>query len=458
MRKWVSLTLCCLAMVGVVAAPAGSLPPPAGVAEQPSHFGRMFPDLPAFTVPTAQQLADLAQTMFDPNAAENDNPGVTSGFTYFGQFVDHDLTLDPVPSGVAADPTTIENGRTFRLDLDSVYGGGPSVSPQLYAGDGKHFLVQEPNANGVRDLPRNPDGTAILVESRNDENEIISQLHVAFLKFHNALVDSGLTFEQARQTTIQYYQWVVLHEFLPHIVGQDVLDATLAAGPRLYKPDNPNWPMTPVEFSVAAYRFGHSMVRRAYELNATTGKIQVFSTTVPDLRGGRPVPAGRQIDWGTFVPELHRTGLPVNVSRKVDTLISSGLFSLPIPPAEATGSNVLAFRNMLRAELYSMPSGQDVARAMGLPVITPAELNLGTGFETGTPLWYYILAESGRAGGAKLGPVGARIVAETFVGVLFADRTSILRTGFVPQPPLAPTAGAFSLADFLVDAGVATRP
>src|SRR5205823_3162038 len=117
--------------------------------------------------------------------------------------------------------------------------------------------------------------------------------------------------------------------------------------------------------------FGHSQVRKAYELNATTGKIQVFSATVPDLRGGRSLPAGRQINWGTFLTALHTDGLPLNVSRKIDTLISSGLFALPIPGSEATGSNVLAFRNMLRGVLYAMPSGQDVARAMGLPVITP---------------------------------------------------------------------------------------
>ena len=98
--------------------------------------------------------------------------------------------------------------------------------------------------------------------------------------------------------------------------------------------------MTPVEFSVVAYRFGHSMVRRAYELTNTTGKIQVFSATLPDLRGGRELPAGRQIDWGNFVHELTRPDNVghVNQSRKIDPLISSSLFVLPIPGAEASGS------------------------------------------------------------------------------------------------------------------------
>ena len=142
---------------------------------QPNLFGRMFPDLPGLTSQTPQELADLASSMLDPNVTDPnprsyDNDFTPSGDTYFGQFVDHDLTLDSSPS-----PTEPENvvgepdGRTFEFDLDSVYGRGPVGDPQLYAPDHEHFLVQDPNPNGVRDLPRNPDGSAILVEHRNDE-------------------------------------------------------------------------------------------------------------------------------------------------------------------------------------------------------------------------------------------------------------------------------------------------
>jgi Animal haem peroxidase len=400
-----------------------------------SSFGRMFPDLPPLNSQTPQQLADLAQTQLDPNAdsENNQDPEMTSIYTYFGQFVDHDLTLDTSPSPTTTvDPTTLKNGRTFKFDLDSVYGGGPSVSPQLYEADGQHFRVQNPNPNGVIDLPRNPDGSAILVEQRNDENEIISQIHTAFLLLHNSFIDQGMSFADAQRRTILLYQTIVLRELLPHFTGQAAIDAA-RTDRSLYKPGNPQAPMTPVEFSVAAYRFGHSMVRRAYELTNTTGKIQVFSLTAPDLRGGRNLPAGRQIDWGNFVHELSRPDnltpvSHVNQSRKIDTLISSSLFVLPIPGAEASGSNVLAFRNLVRAKFYDMPSGQDVAKAMGLPVITPAELNLGPAFDNGTPLWYYILAESSRTqDGKQLGPVGARIVASVFVRLLQIDKDSILR-------------------------------
>jgi hypothetical protein len=436
-----------------------------------SNFGRLFPGAPPFTAPTTQQLADLAQVQLDPNADADNNPtGIGSFETYFGQFADHDLTrdeccsvpLDPV------DPTTIPNARTFQFDLDSVYGGGPAASPQLYAPDGLHLRVQDDNGNGVRDLPRNADGSAIIGDSRNDENEIISQVHEAFLRFHNFAVDHEPTckapappcFGKAQDTVRQYYQWIVLHDFLPTIVGQATIDRFLLPGNRVNCEFFCANTFTPVEFSVAAYRFGHSMVRKAYELNETTGKIQVFSFTQPDLRGGRPLPAGRQIAWGNFVNALTDPDDAdgINVFRKIDILLSSGLFNLHIPGAEAAGSNVLGFRNMLRAKSYGLPSYETVAAAMG---VTPVDTGARTfpGFTDGTPLWYGILAESARTtNGQTLGPVGGRIVAETFLRVLKDDPTSILNRPFRPRAPFAHRANTFTSADLLVDAGVATFP
>jgi hypothetical protein len=426
----------------------------------------MFPELPGFTSPSNQDLADLAQTQLDPNAdsENNQDPEMTSVYTYFGQFIDHDLTSDssPPPTG-PVDPTTLTNGRTFRFDLDSVYGGGPDVSPQLYEADGQHFRVQNPNANGVVDLPRNPDGSAILVEPRNDENEVISQIHTSFLLLHNKEIDRGLSFADAQRRVLDLYQWLVTKEILPHFVGEDLAAKALSGRfQHFYQPGNPNAPMTPVEFSVAAYRFGHSMVRRAYELTNTTGKIQVFSATLPDLRGGRALPAGRQIDWGNFVSELERPEnvVHVNKSRKMDTLISSSLFVLPIPGAEATGSNVLAFRNMVRAKFYNLADGQDVSTAMGVDPITPDQLGLAAPFDNGTPLWYYVLAEASRTtDGKTLGPVGGHIVADVFVTLLQIDKDSILRgeRRFTPSAPEAPE-GTFDLGDLFVAAGLATRP
>ena len=288
------------------------------------QFGRLFPTLPAFVDPTNQQLADLAQTQLDPNADSGDNVGVTAGFTYFGQFIDHDLTLDTSPSPTApVDPTTLTNFRTFRLDLDSVYAGGPLVSPQLYTANGQRFRVQEPNQfGGARDLPRNPDGSAVLVERRNDENQIIAQIHIALLKAHNRLIDEGMSFFDAQRVLRWHYQYAVINDYLPHVssasaagllanllslnvatlLSPGLLGQLLRSGlPLELQRMLANPSTTPVEFAVAAFRFGHSQVRNAYRLNEVNA-FQVFSLTDPlgSLMGGRPIGAGRQIDWRFF--------------------------------------------------------------------------------------------------------------------------------------------------------------
>lgn len=471
MRRLLTILVTVLVGVGVVAPQAMAQGREDDKSSSSSHFGFMFKKLEPFTSPQPQDLADLAQTMLDPNADSENNANMLSVYTYFGQFIDHDLTLDTLPQPSApVDPTTLVNGRTFKFDLDSVYGGGPAKSPQLYENDGLHFKVQNPNPNGVVDLPRNADGSAILVEGRNDENEVISQIHTAFLLSHNKLIDSGLNFAQAHDKLVGMYQEIVLGEVLPHFVTASVVNGELNGTlKRFYKPGDRNEPMTPVEFSVAAYRFGHSMVRRAYELTTTTGKIQVFSATLPDLRGGRQLPAGRQIDWGNFVEELTRPEnvAHLNISRKIDTLISSSLFALPIPGAEATGSNVLAFRNMTRADFYGMADGQDLAKQMGIPPIDPTVLSDNPAFAQGTPMWYYILAESSRATNGKfLGPVGGRIVADVFVRLMQIDKNSILRDGKVTikdedstiKPKHQAERDMFTLPDLFVFAGLAKTP
>ena len=246
---------------------------------------------------TNQQLADLAQTMLEADAIANPK-GTTAGVTFFGQFIDHDLTLDNEPQPTdTVDVEGLVNGRSFALDLDSVYGGGPKQSPQLY--DGDKFLIGTATDGVSPDLPRNPDGSAILVEHRNDENLIIAQIHLSFLRLHNSLVDQGMSFDEARQTVVGAYRYVVLNDYLPQIVGQEAVDQALSqdrnAG--FYQPGSQNPPMTPVEFSTAAFRFGHSQVRNAYNINDTSGGVRVFSLdpTVPDLRGGRRLPADPSI-------------------------------------------------------------------------------------------------------------------------------------------------------------------
>jgi hypothetical protein len=215
-----------------------------------------------------------------------DSTANTAGITFLGQFLDHDMTFDGTSRlGVPTSPEDSTNSRTPALDLDSVYGGGPTVSPQLYdPRDRAKFKVE---SNGqFEDLPRGSDGAAIIADPRNDENLMIAGLQVAFLLFHNKVVDKLRTegfdrrreldwdqrewerddrrhlgvFAEARRLVTWHYQWIIVNEFLPHIIGARLVNDILSQGPRYYRPRRGEQSM-PVEFQGAAYRFGHSLVR-----------------------------------------------------------------------------------------------------------------------------------------------------------------------------------------------------
>jgi Animal haem peroxidase len=499
-----------------------------------SRFGRMFPGLPRLRPGrTAAVLADfetLTSPGSDPDApaAGASAPLVEPGgvddtlngawFTYFGQFVCHDISFDQVPQPSAfINPTRIIDYETARLDLSSIYGGGPAVSPQLYAADGTHFLTPA-NVNGVPDLPRNPDGTAIIVEPRNDENAITSQLHLAMLMFHNAIVDNlGAKFERAQRLTRNYYQWVFYNQWLPQLCGASVVSGiTSGTLKRFYQPGDPARPMVPVEWSVASHRL-HPMIRNAYAMNLTTNGTQSFpnnrltlfngtggASGTNDLLGGQPLPAANVIDWGNFVNELARgTFNPANGTdsflqayKQIIPQLGASAFLLPIGQpgglAESSGSINLAYRDLVRGYFYGLPSGQDVAAKMGNPVIDPADLLQGLPtpvdpatvptLAAGTPLWLYLLYEAYAAGTQStpsngfdaylvpntagsfgpdvMGPTAARISADFFIRLLQIDPAGILnpKSTFSPAQPIAPAAGQFSIADLLVFAGVATRP
>jgi hypothetical protein len=198
----------------------------------------MFRRLPPFA-PADKDLEQLARTMIEekeedpvpgqppPPADAGDNADIPSGFTYFGQFVDHDLTFDPNSKLQRDnDPDALRNFRTPRFDLDSVYADGPADNPFLYADDGSHLLIGKVNG-GEDDLPRNAQGRALIGDPRNDENLIVSQIHLAFLKFHNKVLDQVHDFDEARRVVRWHYQWIVIHDFLEGIVCKDVVDDIL---------------------------------------------------------------------------------------------------------------------------------------------------------------------------------------------------------------------------------------
>lgn len=479
-----------------------------------AKFGRMFPKLPAASYGGSRdevfkKLGKLAAKMINAFDAPKDAPdteesGIPALFTYFGQFVDHDLTFDPQSSfQKLKDPNAVEDFRTPAFDLDNVYGRGPGDQPYLYDEDGKSFLMGTPltlGHPGIHDLQRNAAGRALIGDPRNDENAIVSQLQGLFLRFHNRVVaeNPSMEFELVQSRVRHHYQYVVLHDFLPRIVSAKVLDALKTNGKfdkaklKFFRP--PKIPFMPVEFSVAAYRFGHSMVRPGYRLNPAT-LVPIFPNPpgadleFPEgLTGFRQMISDWGIDWGKFIDlDVRDYGdiesrLPTmaNMKRlqfayKIDTSLVDPLGNLPESVA-ANRPNSLAHRNLLRGVQLGLPNGQEVANAMGVTPLDDKEIKIGQAvgslhklpdivavdrvFKENCPLWTYILAEAMYnqvevpvpvTGGKKiptpqLGPVGGRIVAEVILGLMYSDPSSYLHHDSKWVPEAGPH---FGLKDFV---------
>src|SRR4051812_37424573 len=333
--------------------------------DQEARFGLLFKKLPAYSPPD-DAITSLAVSMTDPRAPamdpsdgdQWDNHDVTAGYTFLGQFIDHDLTRDTTPMPLQrVDPRGLKNFDTPMFDLGSVYGLGPNADPQLYDPQRPGYLLVNEH-DGMFDLPRAADGTAYVGDPRNDENLIIAQLHVGFLRFHNALRDEGRSFDEARRLTTWHFQWLMVNEFLPRVCGADLVTRLFALGSKIpwYKPKNPRRPMMPLEFSVAAYRFGHSMVRPEYEMN-DAHTFPIFTTAGDprdDLRGSRPIPPGHRADW-TYFFDIPGKARPegLNFSRLMDTNLAKGLHDLPetVVPRDITPLFTdLAERNLLRGK------------------------------------------------------------------------------------------------------------
>jgi hypothetical protein len=460
------------------------------------RFGRMFRNLPVFELQDLTLLEPLARKMVPAGGAEQpENPAIPSGYTYLGQFIDHDITFDTVSSMQRQnDPDALENLRTPRFDLDSVYGRGPADQPYLYQGDGIRLLLGEsvgdPPMDGP-DLPRNRPreevrGRALIGDPRNDENLIVSQLHVTFLKFHNAVVDhveangqlkGDNLFKEAQRLTRWHYQWVVVHDFLRRVVGDEVIDDVLRPEPytvmrdgapvtvdlprwrpRFYEPQESAY--IPIEFSVAAYRFGHSMVRAGYNINTFLldkgspfpifGEVEPEDNELTNLNGFRRLPPSWGFEWQFFF-ELPGAGDAVQHAMQIDPLLAAPLGDLPGSKKSGEFPS-LARRNLERGVRLALPSGTSVARRMGIEPLTPEELDLGDVAELlqlHPPLWYYVLKEAQvLAGGQRLGPVGGRIVAEVLLGLLAHDPLSYLRVEPGWTPELA-DGGSFGMPELI---------
>jgi heme peroxidase len=488
------------------------------------RFGRMFRSLPAAKYgkddpesrANLMKLGTFMTSSFDPpkDAPDAEESGIPALYTYFGQFIDHDITFDPMSSLIQhTDPDALTDFRTPALDLDNVYGRGPDDQPYMY--DGNVFLLGDKIGGGgdpnAQDLPRNNAAPrrALIGDPRNDENSIVSQLQGLFLRFHNRTVkdhpeiDPQTDFAKLQKIVRFHYQFVVLNDFLPRIIHSSVL-ADLKTGGRYdrHKLKFFHWkdePFMPVEFAVAAYRLGHSMIRPGYRLNdAILLPIFPVSKTIappngiPEgLTGFRAMNPAWGIDWGRFIdvdvrpygvdkdPPDGPTKKRLQFAYRLDTSLVTPLSDLP--PSVAANPPSLPQRNLIRSFELGLPSGQDVARAMHVTPLKDDQIMIGKAvdepedgdvkgtiatipdlsiFKGNCPLWTYILAEAARnqepvkipvqedktIATPRLGPVGGRIVAEVFLGMMFGDTDSLLNL----EPSWQPSSGPdFKLKDFV---------
>ena len=476
----------------------------AEAAAPPFRFSRVGPK---GTRLGAAVTRKLALAMVKEGGGDGDIP---AGYTYLGQFIDHDLTMDrtSVILGEDVRPVDMLQGRSPRLDLDSVYGNGPgdALSAKFYATDGLHLrtgatIATPPDGEKAgHDLPRVGKGrnkkakrVALIPDPRNDENLIVAQTHLAMIHFHNRVLDKvpasvpdTQKFTRARKRVTLHYQWMIRHDYLPRICRSSVIDDVFTNGRKLVEPGaSPvSVPTMPVEFSVAAFRLGHSMVRPAYNWNrifsGTAGLLEYmfeFSGLGGDLAGETRLITSWVADFRRIY-DFEAGGHPrlkpashLNHARRIDTLLTDPLKNLP--PRVFGGSTAmpfddlrrnLAFRNLTRAAMVRLASGQQMVtklKDVGVNVtpLTRKQIITGNGgakldhltsaekdaVATRTPLWFYILREAEHNGG-RLRGVGARIVAETFHRAMEGSRFSIIR-----QPDWRPTLGRDSTTFDMTD-------
>jgi hypothetical protein len=452
----------------------------------PQTFGRIAPANPITGIApdgkpwTAKNVipafADALDAMRDPKDAQGK---VGAAMTFFGQFVDHDVTLDATSAiGTRIDPRSIRNIRTPGLDLDCVYGDGPDASPHLYSNEHSGYLLFGTKDN-PRDLARTCKGVALIGDPRNDENMIVGQLQGLFICLHNIvmtalesdhemcaeafegirtsalseMVDAdSMTFEAARRIVRLHYQWLVVNDLLAAFVDAKVLKSVFDAvtNGELPKPFHHDSPLMPIEFSGAAYRFGHATVQNAYTLNdQLPKKVGLF-----EIGGFKPQPKEANIDFKHLLD--YPGAAAKDKARPIGRKLPVSIFDLPFvtkgieidgEKLDVADAKKLPHRNVFRDRFaLELASGQQIARAMGIKELAAPQELRSKGI-TKTPLWYYCLHEAESHGG-KLGPVGGTIVATVLLRLLYLDHESVLcsKGDFKPWRSLgAGSNGAYSL-------------
>ncbi len=454
------------------------------------NFCKLFPDLQTWAEDCgiqhqceAEHLAAIlggpGGVMHDATSSSSDSD-TPAAYTFFAQFIDHDVTLDATSElhGQAISTENVNklpNMRSASLDLDSVYGFGPDVMPFLYdqSQPGRLLTGNKKNDN---DVPRNKDGTALIGDPRNDENIYVSQLQLLFLRFHNRRI-IGRSFDEAQRDCRYHYQWLVWNDFLKRVCDKATYDYAAAEVkknnylkcdikyPKCDIRDTCHRLCMPIEFSVAAYRFGHTLVRSQYPANTNYPVVDLFDERF-GTEGFSHIPPKLTIDWRYLldVEPCHEYVF----SKSFDHLLADELIRMPDPIVGRFASEndrSLAFRNLLRGYALGLPSGQRVAEALknkGYKINPKQDLQFNCipgwpcldkkyqeKLENHTPLFFYLMREAGTIGkGNRLGPVGSAILLEVFGSMLVHCDSFIKHDEWKPDPCINKE-GDFTLADLV---------
>ncbi len=410
-----------------------------------------------FETATTVSDADLTVLVRTMRADQQNASGIPAGYTYFGQFLAHDLSelrrSSRFPERDPAHVKDLEQMHRPALDLSSLYGGGLDDSIVTYERQTGKFVLGETENGKRRDLFRRPDGMALIADARNDENLLVAQMHVLFMRFHNRLIDfytsrsngngseSGDVFRRARSEAIASYQWIAMHDFARQILPEKVYEHVVCNRRGALLPRGKSAPAMPVEFSGAAFRFGHSMIKEKYKLTGThspsveledllqfTGKFR--------LGNGVLLPEEMIVDWGMFFRFRdhagwgERTGRAVNQALRINTSITKAMRHL----VRDFGDADIIDLNLRRGRELGLATGQEIcdqlrdwhpqlADDVGLDVMKESRLfdNLPRNslLKRQTPLWAYVLSEAHqyvreRGAGvlATLGTLGGWLVAD----------------------------------------------
>ncbi len=417
---------------------------------------------------------------------EETNSSIPSGYTYFAQFIDHDISFDSKSDRftTADNPwenitiDEIENKCNPSFDLETLYGfdehgnipktdllkENSSTILKLEFTQGESGSLNElARREYPNDFPRDAYKMANIYDKRNDENFLLAQTQIAFMKFHNSVAqylnekigykDSPERFKLIREVVIRHYQYIILNDYLPKIVKRSVLEKVKNEVPnnRFYTPDSDDI-YIPLEFAVAAFRTGHSMIRPSYKLNSE------FNYNNPETLGNITSLTGRGgllekakvsskwlINWRRFynIDNSATNNTNFNFAKKINTQYADVLGILR-PGADMERANSLSALDLFRGRLFGLPTGQAVAEEITrkclddpIRVLTEVQINsrlpggLRETFSKETPLLFYILAEAefpeNEDDNDKLGDVGSWIMAETIVRLIYETPISILK-------------------------------